>query len=142
MGRSIDIPVGEGNRCAGYLAAPPSGKGPGLMSLHTAFGLDRYMRETADLLAEEGYVVLCPDLYWRQAPGLDLGQTEADRQRMLALDQRFDDAAALADIALAIAALGRKRPGRTADRLTLCPDPPPRRQRQRNRCGRPYRRAR
>ncbi len=88
-----------------YLAIPEAGHGPGIVLLHTAFGLDRHMRDMANLYAEEGYVVLCPDLYWRSLPGLELGQNEADGQRALDLSQQLDQAAALADIANTVAAL-------------------------------------
>ena len=108
-GTPIDIAAADGGRFSGYLALPPSGKGPGVALLHTAFGLDRYMRDTAELLAEEGYVVLCPDLYWRIAPGLDPAESDIDRRRMLALFESFDHAAALADITAAVRAL-RERP--------------------------------
>ncbi len=92
-----------------FLAVPQAGSGPGIVLLHTAFGLDRHMRDMARLYAEEGYVVICPDLYWRIEPGLDLGQSEADRQRMLALYQKFDRDAALADIAATVSALRDRR---------------------------------
>jgi carboxymethylenebutenolidase len=96
---------GAGDTFRAYLAVPQAGSGPGIVLLHTAFGLDRHMHDMADLYAEEGYVVICPDLYWRIEPGLDLGQNEADRKRMFALYQKFDRAAALADIAQTVLAL-------------------------------------
>jgi len=103
------ITVGGADSFCAYLAVPRAGSGPGIVLLHTAFGLDRHTRDMADLYAEEGYVVICPDLYWRLEPGLDLGQNEADRQRMLALHDKFDRAAALIDIARTVSAL-RDRP--------------------------------
>ena len=104
---TIDAGGGAGAFRA-YLAVPEAGSGPGLVLLHTAFGLDRYMRDMARLYAEEGYLVICPDLYWRLEPGLDLGQNPADRQRMLALHSKFDRAA-LGDIATTVAALRARR---------------------------------
>src|SRR5271154_6181766 len=101
---TIDAVEGEGAFGA-YLAVPRAGNGPGIVLLHTAFGLDRHIREVADLYAEEGYVVICPDLYWRIAPGLDLAQSEADRKRLLALYRKFDRTAALADIDRTVSAL-------------------------------------
>jgi carboxymethylenebutenolidase len=86
-GDFIRIATADGRGFGAYFAAPEAGSGPGIVLLHTAFGLDRYLRDMARLYAEEGYVVICPDLYWRIEPGLDLGQTEADRQRMLALSE-------------------------------------------------------
>jgi carboxymethylenebutenolidase len=105
VGQKIEIAAADGRHFAGYLALPEAGNGPGLVLLHTAFGLDRHMREMAELYAEEGYVVLCPDLYWRIEPGLDLAQNEAGREKMLALYEKFDRAAALSDIGETIAAL-------------------------------------
>ncbi len=104
-GDFIRIATADGRGFRAYLAAPLAGSGPGIVLLHTAFGLDRHMRDKARLYAEEGYVVICPDLYWRIAPGLDLSQTEADRQRMLALRQKFDSTVALADVATTVAML-------------------------------------
>ena len=98
-GDAIRIPTADGREFGAYLAVPQAGSGPGIVLLHTAFGLDRHMRDIAALYAEEGYVVICPDLYWRIEPGLDLAQDEAGRQRMLALYRKFDHAAALDDIA-------------------------------------------
>jgi carboxymethylenebutenolidase len=108
-GQRIEIAAAGGPHFPGYLALPEAGNGPGLVLLHTAFGPDRHMRDMAELYAEEGYVVLCPDLYWRIEPGLDLGQNEADRQKMLALYEKLDRAAAVADIGETVAAL-RGRP--------------------------------
>lgn len=104
-GDVIHIPTADGREFGAYLAVPRAGGGPGIVLLHTAFGLDRHMRDMADLYAEEGYVVICPDLYWRIEPGLDLGQDEAARQRMLGLYQKFNQDAALDDIARTVSAL-------------------------------------
>jgi carboxymethylenebutenolidase len=109
-GTYIDVAAGDrgGSRRA-YLALPEAGSGPGLVLLHTAFGLDRHMRDIADLYAAEGYVVLCSDLYGHLEPGLDLEQTEADRRKALALLERLDRDRAVADVASAAAVL-RVRP--------------------------------
>ncbi len=101
--------VGGSDAFRAYFAVPRTGGGPGIVLLHAVFGLDRHMHDMADLYAAEGYVVMCPDLYWRIAPGLDLGQNQADRQRMLALYEKFDRIAALTDITRTVSAL-RGRP--------------------------------
>ena len=44
---------------------PPSGSGPGILLLQEIFGVNASMRDVADYYAEEGYVVLAPDLFWR-----------------------------------------------------------------------------
>ena len=82
------IDIGEGFR--GYLAVPQCGSGPGLLLLQEIFGVNAHMRDVADLYAEEGYVVLAPDLFWRLEPGVELGHSDADLARAFALYERFD----------------------------------------------------
>jgi carboxymethylenebutenolidase len=47
----------------GYLALPPTGKGPGVLVLHAWWGLNETMRAFCTRLAAEGFVVFAPDLY-------------------------------------------------------------------------------
>jgi carboxymethylenebutenolidase len=47
----------------GYLAAPESGTGRGVLVLHAWWGLNQDIREFCDRLASEGYLVFAPDLY-------------------------------------------------------------------------------
>ena len=81
-----------------YLALPPGGRGPGLVLAQEIFGVNAAMRSLADAYAEEGYVVLVPDLFWRQAPGIELGYNPADFERAFALYQAFDEAAGVRDL--------------------------------------------
>jgi carboxymethylenebutenolidase len=100
----IDIAAGDGRSFAAYLAKPAAGSGPGLVLCHDVFGVDDAMRRMADLFAEEGYVVLVPDLSWRLQPRIDLG---SDPEVSRDIDSRLDPASAMADIAGTIAALRR-----------------------------------
>ena len=65
MGEFIDVTAKDGGRFRAYLALPPAGKGPGLVVGQEIFGVNNTMRRVADGYAEEGYVVLVPDLFWR-----------------------------------------------------------------------------
>jgi carboxymethylenebutenolidase len=47
----------------GFLAAPPTGNGPGVLVLHAWWGLNDTMRAFCTLLAEAGFVAFAPDLY-------------------------------------------------------------------------------
>ena len=62
-GRSVTATVG-GVTLAGYLSQP-EGKGPfpAVIMLHEWWGLNPQIKEQADTLAREGYVVFAPDLY-------------------------------------------------------------------------------
>ncbi len=108
-GTYIDIAAKDGGRFRGYLAKPASGKGPGILLCQEIFGINAYIREVADYYAEEGYVVLAPDLFWRLEPNVDLGYSPEDWQRAFGFFQAFDVDRGIEDIAAGIAAL-RARP--------------------------------
>jgi carboxymethylenebutenolidase len=94
---------------AGYLALPPAGRGPGLVLWQEIFGVNAHIRAVAEQYALDGFVVLAPDAFWRQAPRVDLGYEGTDRERALALMQAYGAEDARADIAASVAAL-RARP--------------------------------
>jgi carboxymethylenebutenolidase len=106
--RSID-----GGEFKAHFALPQGGRGPGIVLLQEIFGINRYMREVADWYARRGFVVACPDLFWRQEPGVELaGQSEADWKRALALYQGLDESKAVEDAAATMTAL-RQHPACT-----------------------------
>src|SRR5512146_2019991 len=47
----------------GYLAVPPSGKGPGILVLHAWWGLNDTIKAVCTRLAGSGFVAFAPDLY-------------------------------------------------------------------------------
>jgi carboxymethylenebutenolidase len=105
--RWIDIPADDGGRFQGYLAVPESGSGPGLLLLQEIFGVNAHIRAVADLYAEEGYVVLAPDLFWRLEAKVDLGYGEAEIARARDLLGRLNIDRAVTDCGAALAALRR-----------------------------------
>ncbi len=94
---------------AGLLALPPAGHGPGLVLWQEIFGVNAHIQAVAAQYALDGFVVLAPDVFWRQAPRVQLGYEGADRAQALALMQGYGADDALADIAAGVAAL-RSRP--------------------------------
>jgi len=104
-GTYIDIPAADGGSFKAYMTVPESGSGPGLVLLQEIFGINPYMKSMADHFAEEGYVVLVPDLFWRMEPGIVLGYTEEDFGKAFGFYQQFDVDTGVNDIAATIAAL-------------------------------------
>src|SRR5437667_1676685 len=108
-GQWIDIAAADGGTFKGYLTIPASGSGPGILLLQEIFGVNSSMREVADYYAEEGYVVLAPDLFWRLEPSIELGYSEADFNKAFGYYQRFDANLSIKDAADALKVL-RARP--------------------------------
>lgn len=97
-GRYISIKNKAGNSFSAWLSPSVEGKGPGVVLCQEIFGVNQTMRETADQLAEEGYTVLVPDLYWRAEPGIELDYGEAGFQRAFELYQHYDEDLGVEDI--------------------------------------------
>ncbi|MEN3975341.1 dienelactone hydrolase family protein [Emcibacter sp. SYSU 3D8] len=90
----------------GYLAKPESGRGPAVVVIQEIFGVNSFVRETADWLASQGYIALAPDLFWRQEPGIQLtDKTEADWAKAFELFNGFNIDKGIEDIAATIDAL-------------------------------------
>lgn len=97
------IQSAEGQEFEAYLAVPESGKGPGIVLLQEIFGVNQFVRDIADGYAAQGYSVICPDLFWRQEPGVQLtDQTDAGWARAFELYKGLDEAKAVEDAAAAM----------------------------------------
>lgn len=46
-----------------YIALPKTGKGPGVLILHSWWGLNAFFKNLCDRFADAGFVALAPDLY-------------------------------------------------------------------------------
>lgn len=119
MTEMIRIDAPGGGSFAAYYAAPTTtpapGPAPGLVLIQYICGVNRVMRETADAFAKSGYLVVVPDLFWRQEPGVSLiddpaKPTREEHRKALALNDGFDDALGVADLQAALTWL-RRQPG-------------------------------
>jgi carboxymethylenebutenolidase len=90
-GQDITIKSNDGGAFSGYLALPEGGSGPGVVVIQEIFGVNLVMRGITDEWAAAGYVALCPDLFWRQEPGIQItDQSEAEWARAFELFGGFD----------------------------------------------------
>ena len=53
----------NGRTISAYLAVPEHGSGPGVLVLHSWWGLTDFFKQVCDRLAREGFIALAPDLY-------------------------------------------------------------------------------
>jgi carboxymethylenebutenolidase len=90
----------DGGEFSAYLALPAGGRGPGVVVLQEIFAVNQYLRDVCDWYAARGFVAICPDLFWRIEPDLDLA--EKDHEKARALLGKLDHAKAVDDAAAAL----------------------------------------
>jgi carboxymethylenebutenolidase len=115
MAKTVTIKAGDGSGSfSAYLAEPAGGKGPGILVIQEIFGVNKVMRDICDGLARQGYVALCPDLFWRQEPGIDItDQSKAEWDKAFALFGGFNLDKGVDDLKAALAELRRLSSGKT-----------------------------
>lgn len=101
--RTERVTAPDGGRFDLRVVAPEAG--PGLLLPHEIFGITGYIRRRAEALARLGYVVACPDVFWRLQPGLDLPHDEEGLATALGMMGRFDFPQGLSDLDAAFARL-------------------------------------
>ena len=103
MGEMIAIPRAGGSFAA-YAARPDAAKAPALIVIQEIFGVNQVMRDLTDEFARSGFFAVCPDLFWRIEPGIDItDKTEAEWQRAFELFNAFDVDKGVKDIGATIA---------------------------------------
>jgi len=100
---SVDIAVEDGTTMGGYVARPTGpAPFPGVVVAMELFGLSAHVREVCEQLADLGFVVLAPDLYHRTAPGVELAEDVAGRERGFELLHQQTREQVLRDVGAAI----------------------------------------
>ena len=89
-----------------YVARPAAAKAPAIVVIQEIFGVNGVMRAIADDLAAQGYLAICPDLFWRIEPGIDItDQSEAEWAKAFKLYTAFDVDKGVEDIAATLATI-------------------------------------
>jgi carboxymethylenebutenolidase len=110
MGERTSISTPDGSFSA-YIARPAQTPAAAIVVIQEIFGVNQVMREITDGLAGQGYLAICPDLFWRIEPGVDItDQSEAEWQKAFGYFNAFDVDAGVKDIAVTIDTI-RKDPG-------------------------------
>jgi carboxymethylenebutenolidase len=93
---SIEGPDGTFNA---YIARPKTLPAPAVVVLQELFGVNADIRKHCDELAEQGFLAVAPDLFWRQEPDVDLSVTsDADWAHGLRLYGAYDRDAGARDV--------------------------------------------
>ncbi len=91
---------------AAYIALPDKLPAPAIVVIQEIFGVNADMRAKCDDFAKKGYVAVCPDLFWRQQPGVELtDKTKAEWDRAFALMNAFDIGKGVDDLIAAVEAI-------------------------------------
>lgn len=110
MSETLNITTPDGD-FSGYVARPAAASAPAVVVIQEIFGVSADMPETCDNLAAQGYLAICPDLFWRMERGFDLSnESEAEWKRGLAVYHDFDVETAVSDIATTMS-VARTIPG-------------------------------
>ena len=82
-----------------YVARPADTPRAAILVIQEIFGVNAGIRRKCDKLAEDGYLAIAPDLFWRLEPGVELDpDVEPEFQRALDLMGKFDQDQGIRDI--------------------------------------------
>jgi len=100
MGSTITIAAADGSGSfAAYVAKPKTLPAPAILVIQEIFGVNADMRAKCDAFAAQGYIAVCPDLFWRQEPGIDItDKSEAEWARAMDLLNGFDNDKGIGDL--------------------------------------------
>lgn len=111
----VMIPTPDG-RMPTFLCVPVErGRKPAVILLMEAFGLTPHIRDVAARIANEGYVVLAPDLYYRELPNNKFGYDEVEQG--MAMMYRLDYVKSVEEDIRAALAYVKSRPDVYPDRV-------------------------
>ena len=102
----ISIPTLDGNASFdAYCAEPASAPRAAIVVIQEIFGINQGIKRRCDRWAENGYLAIAPDLFWRIQPGVDLDPDVPEQfQQALELMGKFDQDQGVADIEATIRA--------------------------------------
>ena len=100
MSETVTIFTLSGNESFNaYVARPADTPKAAILVIQEIFGVNAGIRRKCDKLAEEGYLAVAPDLFWRLEPGVELDpDVEPEFQRALDLMGKFDQDQGIRDI--------------------------------------------
>ena len=104
MSETVTVPTLSNEASfSAYVARPADTPKAAIVVIQEIFGVNAGIRRKCDRLAEDGYLAVAPDLFWRLEPGIELDpDVEPEMQRGLELMGEFDQDMGIKDIEAAI----------------------------------------
>ena len=115
---TIQATDGSGSFAA-YLAEPASKPAGSVVLIQEVFGVNQAMRDIAAWVADLGFIAICPDLFWRIEPGVDItDKSEAEWKKAFELFGKFDQPKGIEDLKATLA-VARTLPGANGKAATM-----------------------
>ncbi len=92
MKKEVPIKAKDGGSFMAYASYPETDlPAPSVIVIQEIFGVNDVMRGICDQLAHAGFVAICPDLFWRQEPGIQItDKSESEWQKAFQLYNGFN----------------------------------------------------
>jgi len=119
MGEHVTLTASDGHRFDAYVARPAGKPIAGLVVLQEAFGVNSHIRSVTDGWAREGFLAVAPALFDRTERGVDLGYSQEDLQKGIALARQGNPADRIKDVAAALD-YARHETGKKAGVIGYC----------------------
>ena len=109
---TITVQATDGSgQFSAYLLEPQTKPAGVVVLIQEIFGVNQAMRDIAAWVADLGFFAVCPDLFWRIQPGIDItDKSEAEWKQAFDLFNKFDQAKGIEDLKATVAA-ARSLPG-------------------------------
>lgn len=102
----LQIAAHDGGHFNAYIALPATTPAPAIIVIQEIFGVNAEMRAKCDKLASQGYIAICPDLFWRIEPGIELiDSVPEELQRAFDLFGQFEIEKGAEDLKATLAAI-------------------------------------
>lgn len=104
---------------AAYVVEPKAKPAGVVVLIQEVFGVNQAMRDIAAWVADLGFIAVCPDLFWRIEPGIDItDKSDAEWKRAMELFQAFDQVRGIEDLKATVAR-SRTLPGANGKVATM-----------------------
>ena len=96
--KQVEIKTRDGGMMEAYFAQPQREIAGGVVILQEIFGVNNAMRLACDDFADQGYLALAPELFWRLDRGIEHPYTDSGRAGAFAHWHAFDQELGIKDL--------------------------------------------